>query len=1000
MSGYRLSSGGSQIDRNRRIRFSFDGRDLGGFAGDTLASALLANEQILFGRSFKYHRPRGVLSAGAEEPSALVTMRGGARVEPNTKATMVELYDGLEASSQNRWPSLGFDVLSVNSLFSNFLSAGFYYKTFMGPTRKAWMVYEHFIRRAAGLGAGGFEADPDRYEGLHAHCDVLVVGSGPTGLMAARAAAVSGARVILAEEMAQFGGMLPNESETLDGVSAGDWAKATVAELSALDNVTLMPRTSVYGYFDDNVLAAVERVADHMPVPPENTPRQRHWTIRAKQVVIASGAIERPIVFDGNDTPGVMLSDAVRSYALRFGVAAGRKVIFFTNNDRAYHTALRLADQGMAIRAVVDARSTPPQALVEALAARGIEHFPGHVVAKAEGGKALEGVHIAPYDPHTKRLKGSSRWITTDALAVSGGWSPAIHLASHASGRPNFRDDIQAFVPGEAEQAWRAAGACNGDFGLAACLVAGAEAGAAAAGDAGFGATALPQPSVEGGEADDFAVLPLWEVPAIKGRGKKFVDLQHDVTAEDVRLAQREGFQSVEHLKRYTTLGMAADQGKTSNINGLAIMAETRGASIPEVGTTRFRPPYNPVSLGAIAGREIGAHFRPVRLTPMHDWHVAQGADMLAAGAWLRPRVYREPGESVTDAYIRETRAVRDSVGIVDVSTLGKIDVQGPDAAEFLNRVYSNGFAKLPVGKARYGLMLREDGIVYDDGTTWRLSEAQYLMTTTTANAAGVLTHLEHLLSIVWPELRVQVNSVTEQWAGMAVSGPNARRTLEAAVDDMDLSNEALPFMGVRPGHLGGIPVLIARLSFSGELAYEVYTEANYGLPVWEKVLEAGKSFGIIAYGTEALGALRIEKGHVAGPELDGRTTAADLGLGGMASRKKHYIGCMMLDREGLTDPSRLKLVGLVSLSGESIRPGSQLVEGATMATSGPSLGHVSSTTYSPALEKQVALGLVEGGLERSGHRLYATYPLKGHHVPVEVVEPVFFDKDGSRMHV
>ncbi len=999
MPGYRLTSGGSQIDRSRRLRFTFDGRSLGGFAGDTLASALLANGQTLIGRSFKYHRPRGLLSAGAEEPSALVTMRSGPRVEPNTKAPMVELYDGLEAASQNRWPSLGFDVLSVNSLFSNFLSAGFYYKTFMGPTRKAWKVYEHFIRRAAGLGAGGFEADPDRYEGLHAYCDVLVIGSGPAGLMAARTAATSGARVILAEEMPQFGGALGNESETLDGKSGAEWANATIAELASHENVTLMPRTTVYGYFDDNVMAAVERVGDHMPTPPENTPRQRHWTIRAKQVVIASGAIERPIVFDGNDTPGVMLSDAVRGYALRHGVAAGREVVVFANNDRAYSTALLLAESDVHVAGLVDPRREIAASLVEALKAKDIEHLPGHVVAKAAGGKQLAQVAVAPYDAASKRLSGIHRWFHADVLAVSGGWSPAIHIASHASGRPEFREDIQAFAPGAPDQAWRAAGACNGDFSLAACLSAGAEAGAAAAGDAGFGATPLPVPAVAGGFDENIAVQPLWEVPALKGRGKKFVDLQHDVTAEDVRLAQREGFQSVEHLKRYTTLGMAADQGKTSNINGLAIMAETRGASIPEVGTTRFRPPYNPVALGAIAGREIGAHFRPVRLTPMHDWHVAQGADMIAAGAWMRPRVYRQPGESVTDAYIRETRAVRESVGIVDVSTLGKIDVQGPDAAEFLNRVYSNGFAKLPVGKARYGLMLREDGIVYDDGTTWRLSETQYLMTTTTANAAGVLTHLEHLLSIVWPELRVQVTSVTEQWAGAAVAGPNARRTLEAAVDDIDLSNEAFPFMGVRAGHLGGIPVLISRLSFSGELAYEVYTQANFGLPVWEKLLEAGKPYGIIAYGTEALGALRIEKGHVAGAELDGRTTAADLGLGGMTSRKKHYIGCMMMDREGLTHDKRQKLVGLVSLSGESIRPGSHLVENATMGEPGVSLGQVSSTTYSPVLEKQVALGLIEGGLERKGETLWATYPVKGHHVPVEIVEPCFYDKDGSRMH-
>ncbi|MEQ9608102.1 MAG: glycine cleavage T C-terminal barrel domain-containing protein, partial [Kiloniellaceae bacterium] len=630
--------------------------------------------------------------------------------------------------------------------------------------------------------------------------------------------------------------------------------------------------------------------------------------------------------------------------------------------------------------------------------ASGAELLLGHAVTRALGGQRLSGIAVAPFDP-ARGAGDATRQIAADCLRVSGGWTPTLHLASQAGGAARWDDTLTAFLPGAPTQAWRAAGACNGALGAAAALAEGARAGAEAAESCGFAARAVPVPAVADEPLAD-APLPVWDARPPHGKGKAFVDLQHDVTASDVSLAHREGFRSVEHLKRYTTLGMATDQGKTSNVIGLALMARERQLSIPEVGTTRFRPPYTPVSLGALAGQARGGHFRPTRRTPMHDWHIANGAEMIEAGLWLRPRIYAQGSETVEQAYVREARRVRESVGMVDVSTLGKIDVQGPDAAEFLNRVYSNGFLKLPEGKARYGLMLREDGFLWDDGTTWRLSETQFLMTTTTANAAPVLTQLEFLLAAVWPELKVAVTSVTEQWAGMAVSGPKSRAVLAAALSDIDVSNEALPFMGVRRGSLDGMPVLVARLSFSGELAYEVYCGAHHGEAVWSRLLAAGKPFGMIPYGVEALGTLRIEKGHVAGPELDGRTTAEDLGLGGMVSSKKTFIGSSMLDREGLTDPKRMKLVGLVSADGGKIRAGAQLVAAGDKAQPPKSLGHVTSTTYSPALEKYIALGLLEDGPQRIGATLVATYPLKNIDVAVEVVSSHFFDPDGSRMHV
>jgi sarcosine oxidase subunit alpha len=994
MPGYRLPRGGTRIDRSRPLRFSFDGRPVNGVAGDTIASALLASGHVLVGRSFKYHRPRGVYSAGAEEPNALVTLGKGADTEPNTKATIVEAADRLVVRSQNAWPSLGTDFGALNGVFGSFFGAGFYYKTFIGPFRGAWMLYEPFIRRAAGLGKASFEPDPDRYETSHAFCDVLVVGGGLAGLSAALAAGRTGARVILCDDGPALGGGLDLE-DGIAGREPAEWLFATTSELDGLPNVRVMKRTAVWGYYDDNVLAAVEQLAGTNGVA-----RQRLWRIQARRVILAAGALERPFVFPGNDTPGVMLAGAGLAYARRYGVAVGREVVVFTNNDAGWQRAAALARSGVTIRAVIDPRDSPPARAASDLSDSATELLTGRVVVAAEGGRALSSVRAESYDVRSGQLGGGARSIKCDALLVSAGWNPLVHLASQAGGPPVYDETLAAFLPGEPREAWTAVGAMRATFGADEAAAEGTQAGAAAANALGFNKSGgnvqkLDKPATPRSGAPD-NLLPLFEIPA---SGKAFVDFQNDVTASDVRLARLEGFESVEHLKRYTTLGMAADQGKTSNLNGLTILAKERGLPVPAVGTTRFRPPYNPVSLGALAGRARGGHMQPLRRTPLHDWHVKAGGEMMNVGLWQRPRAYRRAGETLEQAYVREARAVRASVGITDVSTLGKIDVQGPDAAPFLDRVYTNIFSTLPVGKARYGLMLREDGFLYDDGTTWRLAEHRYLMTTTTANAALVMQNLEVLLAVAWPELKVSLTSLTDHWAGVAVSGPNSRPLLERALDGTDVSDAAIPPMGVASGTLSGFDVLIARLSFSGERAYEVYCGADHAIETWERLVEAGKPFEVVPYGLEALGTLRIEKGHVTGAEIDGRTTVHDLGLEKMFSMKKDFVGKPLALRPALTDPGPKQLVGLRSLDGKPVLGGAQLVAGADRKAPGRSEGHVTAMCYSPVLETYIALALLERGRQRHGETLYAADPLRGGHGPVEVVDPCFYDKDGSRMH-
>ena len=987
------------VDRESPVTFTFDGRSYQGLRGDTLASALIANGVKLVGRSFKYHRPRGIYTAGSDEPNALVTLRDGDRAEPNTRATTVELFDGLVATSQNRWPSLRFDLMAATSLLAPLLPAGFYYKTFMWPGLKGWMFYERHIRRAAGLGVASGLPDPDRYEKCHAFCDVLVVGGGPAGLTAALAAGRGGARVILVDENPLLGGAMLAETPTADPDTPVAFAFDLAQEIAELANIRVMTRTTAFGLYDHNVVGLIERVEDHKPQPSPLLPRQRSWTVRTTSIVLATGAPERPVVFGNNDLPGVMLASAARRYVNQYGALPGTRAVFFTTNDSVYEAAIDLVEAGLYVAAIVDTRPEPPADLRAMTDRYGIHVVPGAAITRALGRGSVRAAEFATLLEDGRLAPKSDRRVDCDLLCVSGGWSPLVHLHSHLGQRPVYDEAQAAFLaPPDAGNRF-SAGSVTGLGSTRDCLNSGIAAATAALKACRIAPAEMPTYENDGPEPDPLPQRAIFEVPA-PGRTKKFVDIQDDVTAGDVRMAAREGYRSVELLKRYTTLGMGTDQGKTSNVNGLAILAAARGEPIPAVGTTVFRPPFVPVALGALAGAETGGHFRPTRLTPMHGWHQRRGATFIQAGQWLRPQYYTNPGETVFDAYTREAAHVRAKVGLVDVSTLGKIDIQGPDAGIFLDRVYVNGFSTLAVGRARYGVMLREDGFIFDDGTTSRIAEDRFFMTTTTANAAGVMAHLEYLLQVVWRDLRVDIASVTDQWAGMALAGPLSRDVLAAVIEGHGVDNDSLPFMGVVDAHLDGAPVRIHRISFSGELAYELYTPAGYGEAVWSRLIEAGAPHDIAPYGTEAMGALRIEKGHPAGPELTGRTTLGDLGLERLASKKKPFVGSVLRHRPGLVAADRQCLIGLKPLSPTSrLRSGALIVELDEDLMDDYAIGQVTSVTYSPVVGQHVALGLMRAGRSRIGSTVNIVYPLKDEEVVAEVTDPVFYDREGTRLH-
>lgn len=985
---YRLPIGG-RIDRGKRVGFSLDGKPMRGLQGDTLASALLANGVTLVGRSFKYHRPRGFLSAGVEEPNGLFTLGEGGRTEPNVSGTITELIEGLTARRQNSWPSVEFDLMAINSLAAPLLAAGFYYKTFMGPTRGAWKFYERFIRRAAGLGRGVHQRDPDRYETRHAFADVLVIGAGPAGLTAALTAGRAGARVVLAEQDSLLGGSLLLESVVSP---AEEWRRQIEAELESLPNVEILRRTTAQGLYDGGMVALVER-RDHLrPDPAKGEARQVVITLRACAIVFATGATERPTIFANNDRPGVMLASAVRSYLNRFAVAPGKRAVIVTNNDSAYGTAFDLARHGVAVT-IADLRPTVNRALEAKTNALIIELMAGARVIDVLGGKAVKGVILASASGGSQPQKRDC-----DLVCMSGGWSPAVHLTSHGGIKPRYREDIVAFVPGGYAAGQLGAGALTGSFTLATAISEGIEAGRSAAAHSGHDVSVseLAPPALE---ITGDGIEPVWQLPRSR-HGKAFVDFQNDVTVKDLTIAHQEGYQSAEHLKRYTTAGMGTDQGKTSNINALAILAGLRGVEIPAAGTTTFRPPFTPVAFGALAGRSIGQHFRPTRRSPLHDWHLAHGVEMIEAGPWMRAWWNRWAGTTRESAYIVEMRQVRTGVGLSDASTLGKIDVQGPDAAEFLNRIYVNGFAKLPIGKARYGVMLSDDGAVLDDGTTTRLSETRYFMTTTTAQAGEVMSWIEFLLQTAWTDLKVHVTSVTDEWAAMAVAGPKARAALELALPGQDLSDARLPYMGCLEFEVDGVPLRLIRLSFSGELAFEVYVPADYGVALWEHILSSASPLGIQTCGLEAVASLRIEKGHVAGLELDHRNTLDDLGLARMASKEKAFVGRELRQRPALQAPQRWSLVGIECLeAGKSLRGGSILFA-STDKVEGHGRGYITSVTWSTALENFIALGLYQGGLKHAGEEIVCAYPLKGEQVKARIVAPMFIDPHGERLRV
>ena len=997
----RLQTGGRLLNKDVPLNFTFNGRKMKGYQGDTLASALLANNQMLVGRSFKYHRPRGVVSSGAEEPNALINMGEGTRFEPNQRATTTELFDGLVAESQNHWPSLEFDIGAINSKLARFLPAGFYYKMFIHP-RPLWKhVYEPFIRRSAGLGKAPKMRDSDTYEHFYAFYDLVIVGGGIAGLMAAKAAATSGAQILVMEQSAHWGGRCVVEPDQINGKDPEYFIEDLVAELTAQPNVTMRTRLMGAGVYDHGYVLAYERLRDH--APSQTGPRHRLWRIRAGKILTATGAIERPLSFAGNDLPGVILASALRDYVENFGVSMGDRTVVLTNNDDAYRTAIALKAAGLDVPVILDARSAGGGALAEAAQKLGIRVETGKAVAFVKGRGVVTGVAICDQAGQGTVLEE----IACDCLAMSGGWSPVVHLWSHCGGKLVWDEALAMFRPDpekaplnqKGEGFVLAAGAANGHFSLGAVMQDALQQGAEAA-----GITAASQPLPEVDQTAEAAMEAVWMMPqgaGVKLRSKAWLDFQNDVKVSDVQLAAQEGFESVEHAKRYTTLGMATDQGKLSNINGLAVLAGALNADIPAVGTTTFRPPYTPISMGAIAGAARDEIFQPVRQTPMHDWHIEQGAYMEPVGQWRRPYCYPRADETHQDAVAREIRQTRNSVGLLDASTLGKLLVQGPDAAKFLDMLYTNMMSTLKIGKCRYGLMCSENGFLMDDGVVVRLGEQSFLCHTTSGGAEHIHAHMEEWLQTEWWDWKVYVANLTEQYAQVGVVGPKARDVLEK-LGGLDVSKEALGFMEYAEGRLGAFDVRVFRISFSGELSYEIAVPAGQGLAFWQALCAAGEEFGIMPYGTEALHVMRAEKGFIMiGDETDGTVIPQDLGLDWAISKKKSdFLGKRAQERSHMVDSDRWKLVGLETLDGSVLPDGAYAVgEGENANGQRNTIGRVTSTYFSPTLNRGIAMGLVAQGPERMGEIL--NFPdLSGNEVKVKLVDPVFYDKNGDRQNV
>ena len=990
----------SFIDETTRVSFKFNGTKLYGYKGDTLASALLANNIHLVGRSFKYHRPRGIMTSGSEEPNAMVQLHNNSsRTEPNVRATEIELYDGLEASSQNCWPSVNFDFGGINNFLSPLLPAGFYYKTFMWPA-SFWEKYEYFIRKSAGLGKSPTEPDPDIYEHRYLHCDVLIIGAGISGIIAAKTAAKNGFKTLLVDEKPNLGGSTiyqNNDHFKINDANSSKWLEKEIDDLKNYKNLEIKTRTSVAAYHGYNFILARENLTDHIEVSKrDNKVRQRLLKIRAKKVITATGSIERPLIFNNNDRPGILLSSAIKKYVDFYGVKSGEKIVLFTNNDTAYETALSLNDKGIKVEAIIDIRNENDSELIKSVKNLNIKIFNNHTIVDTEGYKRINKVSIMELSKDGTSVVGKKIDINCDCLGMSGGWTPAVHLFTQSGGKLKFRNSDNVFIPNTYNSDQLCIGACNGDFELSDII------------------KNIPDQinkflnvsdesfkNIKISSTKENNYRNIWLLPSDKilGKTKPFVDYQNDATAKDIKLALREGFRSIEHVKRYTTTGMGTDQGKLGNMHALGIIADTAKVQMGELGTTTFRPPYTPLTFGTIVGRNVGEYFDIFRKTPMHDWHVDNKAEFENVGQWKRAWYYPKNNEDMHQAVQRESKAARESAGILDASTLGKIDIQGTDASEFLNRVYTNAWSKLAIGKCRYGLMLNEDGMVYDDGVTTRLGENHYIMTTTTGGAANVLGKLEDYLQTEWPELDVYLTSVTDHYATASVCGPNSKKILSKLIPDLDLSDENFPHMSFKNASIGKIKCRIMRISFTGEHSYEINVQANYGKSVWEKCMEIGKEYNITPYGTETMHLLRAEKGFIiVGQDTDATMTPIDLQMDWIVSKKKYdFIGKRSLYRSDTIREDRKQLVGLLTENpNEVLEEGAQIVA-ETNKKPVEMLGHVTSSYYSPNLNKSIALGVVRGGKNMLGQKLFI--PMENKIINVTVADPVFLDKENKRLN-
>ena len=988
------------IDETYKVSFKFNGKTYYGFKGDTLASALLANDIHLVGRSFKYHRPRGIMTAGSEEPNAIVQLhKNTSRTEPNVRATEIEIYDGLEASSQNCWPSVNFDIGGINNFLSPVLPAGFYYKTFMWPA-SFWEKYEYFIRKSAGLGKSPSTPDPDIYEHRYIHCDVLIVGAGISGVMAAKVAAKNGFKTLLIEEKNYLGGeTIYQDSEhfKINNQTSGSWLDKEINEIKKIKNLEIKTRTSVAAFHGYNFLLARENLTDHLPIEQRNgKTRQKLLKIRAKKVITATGSLERPLIFDNNDRPGILLSSAINKYASLFGVVCGEKNILFTNNDSAYETAANLFRKGISIEAIIDNREEIDSKLIKESEKNNIKIYKGYTIVDTYGYKRINKISIMQLSKDGQKVIGSKISIPCDCLGVSGGWTPSVHLFTQSGGKLKFRDDDQVFIPNTYPSDQISIGSCNGDFTLDEIL-----SNISKTLKEFLGVNKTGYENLEVQSSFNKSKRNIWLLPSDKivGKTKSFVDFQNDATAKDIRLALREGFRSIEHVKRYTTTGMGTDQGKLGNMHALGIISEISGSKMGELGTTTFRPPYTPLTFGTIVGRNVGEYFDVYRKTPMHDWHVKNKAKFENVGQWKRAWYYPKNNESMHDAVQRESKAARDSAGILDASTLGKIDIQGTDASEFLNRVYTNAWSKLDIGKCRYGLMLNEDGMVYDDGVTTRLNENHYIMTTTTGGAATVLGKLEDYLQTEWPELDVYLTSVTDHYATISVCGPKSKKIISQVIPNLDLSDDNFPHMSFKDTKINEIKCRVMRISFTGEQSYEINVQANYGKSVWEKCMKAGKEFNITPYGTETMHLLRAEKGFIiVGQDTDATMTPIDLQMNWIVSKKKYdFIGKRSLYRSDTMRDDRKQLVGLLTENPDEIlEEGAQIVANFNKSPV-EMLGHVTSSYYSPNLKKSIALGFVRGGKNMMGQKLII--PMENKKINVTVADPVFLDKENKRLN-